>query len=170
MGAGSGAGGICAALKCPHARVTLVDTNLAALALARVNARAAGVAVELVARSSVPEGADLVIANPPYMMDAAARGYRHGGSLHGGEVALEWVRDALGKLAPGGSVLLYTGVAIVDGRSPLGAALRKACEEAGADFAIAEIDPDVFGEELEQPAYAEVERIAAVGAVIRKLR
>jgi hypothetical protein len=31
-----------------------------------------------------------------------------------------------------------------------------------------EIDPDVFGEELSKPIYADVERIAVVGAVITK--
>jgi hypothetical protein len=32
----------------------------------------------------------------------------------------------------------------------------------------AEIDPDIFGEELDSPGYEQVERIAAVGAVIEK--
>lgn len=31
-----------------------------------------------------------------------------------------------------------------------------------------EIDPDVFGEELEQPAYAAAHRIAAVGLVVTR--
>jgi len=30
------------------------------------------------------------------------------------------------------------------------------------------VDPDVFGEELGQPAYGEVERIAAVGLVVQR--
>ena len=34
--------------------------------------------------------------------------------------------------------------------------------EKSAKVHYEEIDPDVFGEELENPAYAEVERIAAV--------
>jgi hypothetical protein len=32
---------------------------------------------------------------------------------------------------------------------------------------LSEIDPDVFGEELDQPSYQNVERIAAIGALIR---
>jgi hypothetical protein len=33
-----------------------------------------------------------------------------------------------------------------------------------------ELDPDVFGEDLDEPAYAQVERIALVGAVIVRPR
>ena len=60
------------------------------------------------------------------------------------------------------TMLLYTGAAFTGGRAPLLDALR----ELDASVSVEEIDPDVFGEELEQPAYAEVERIAAIGAVI----
>ena len=168
MGAGSGAGGIAAARLAPGARVSLIDTNPAALALARVNARAAGLAAECVRDDSLPDGMDMVVANPPYMMDDGGRAYRDGGDLLGGSVALAWVRDALAKLAPGGTMLLYTGAAYRDGASPLLAALQSACREAGASLNIEELDPDVFGEELERPRYAAVERIAAIGAVIRK--
>ena len=35
-------------------------------------------------------------------------------------------------------------------------------ERHGAAFHYEELDPDVFGEELEKPGYAAVERIAAV--------
>jgi hypothetical protein len=31
-----------------------------------------------------------------------------------------------------------------------------------------ELDPDIFGEELGKPAYDDVERIAAIGAVVEK--
>jgi methylase of polypeptide subunit release factors len=168
LGAGSGAGAIAAARLAPEARVTLVDVNPQALALAGVNARAAGVAVELVEGREAPPGADVIVANPPYMMDSAARAYRDGGALLGGAVALQWVEQALDALAPGGTMLLYTGAAIVDGASPLVTAIGAACAQAGALLQVEEIDPDVFGEELNQPAYAQVERIAALGAVIRQ--
>jgi hypothetical protein len=36
------------------------------------------------------------------------------------------------------------------------------------DWSYTEIDPDVFGEELEQTAYAHVERIAAVGLTVTR--
>jgi SAM-dependent methyltransferase len=167
MGAGSGAGGIAAARLAPDASIALVDRNPQALRLARVNARAADVQVELRQADALPRGADIVVANPPYMIDPAGRAYRDGGDLFGGAVALEWVEDALGKLAPGGTMLLYTGAAVVGGEFPFVTALRGACDEAGALLEVEEIDPDVFGEELEQPAYVEVERIAAIGAVMR---
>jgi methylase of polypeptide subunit release factors len=167
MGAGSGAGGIAASRLAPAAKIALLDTNPAALALAGVNARAAGVQAELLESGSLPVGANVVIANPPYMMDPGARTYRDGGELLGGQVALDWTRDALAKLAPGGTLLLYTGAAVADGTAPLVPALERACTEAGATLAIEELDPDVFGEELEQPAYTGVERIAAIGAIVR---
>src|SRR6185437_9066499 len=81
MGAGSGAGGISVARAVPGARITLVDVNCAALRLARPNAAAADVAVELEESDCLPDGADLIVANPPYMMDSTERAYRHGGGL-----------------------------------------------------------------------------------------
>ena len=64
-------------------------------------------------------------------------------------------------------MLLYTGAAFVDGEAPFLAALERSCADAGADLDVTEIDPDVFGEELDEPPYAKVERIAAIGAIIR---
>jgi methylase of polypeptide subunit release factors len=163
MGAGSGAGGILAAGLAPSAKVTLVDTNPAALELAAINAEAAGGEVGLVHADHVPDGCDLVIANPPYMIDSARRTYRDGGSEHGGEIARDWVKQALTALVPGGTMLLYTGSAVVDGHILLLDRLKAMCAEAHASIAAEEIDPDLFGEELDSPAYADVERIAAVG-------
>lgn len=167
MGAGSGAGGIAAARLAPSASITLVDRNKAALELAEINAAAAGVTVALQEGQDIPRGADLVLANPPYMIDRHRRSYRDGGALLGGEVSRTWAAQAAERLAPGGTLLLYTGAAYIDGHSPLLAALEEIAREAGATLAIDELDPDVFGEELDQPGYEAVERIAAVGAVLR---
>ena len=167
MGAGTGAGAIAASRVRTAGRTTLVDVNSRALSLAAINAAAAGLEAETLLSDSVPEGPDLIIANPPYMMDAAARSYRDGGDLLGGAVALDWVVQALDRLAPGGTMLLYTGAAFVGGQSPLLASLAGVCTDSGAVLEIEEIDPDVFGDELRQPHYAGVERIAAVGAAIR---
>jgi hypothetical protein len=71
-------------------------------------------------------------------------------------------------MTPGGTTLLYTGAAVTGGETPLLAALRDACDQASAELQFEEIDPDVFGEELEQPPYRSVERIALVCATIRK--
>jgi len=163
MGAGCGSGGIALSTIFPDAKVSLVDVNPEALSLAEVNAAAAGASVETRCSDRLPEGADLVIANPPYLMDSAERQYRHGGELLGGAIALDWLRQALDQLTPGGTMLLYTGAAFVDGRSPLLVALKSDCNAAGAQITIEEIDPDVFGEELQREEYRDVERIAAVG-------
>jgi methylase of polypeptide subunit release factors len=166
MGAGSGAGTIAALRLRQFAKATMVDVNNAALKLAAINAAVAGVRADTLAATAMPAGADLVIANPPYMMDAEARSYRDGGNLLGGAIAIDWARQALTKLAPGGTMLLYTGVAYADGRSPALDELAIACADASAALEISEIDPDVFGDELSKPQYQGVERIAAIGAVI----
>jgi methylase of polypeptide subunit release factors len=165
MGAGSGAGAICAAALLPHARLTLVDTNKEALRLARINAEAAGVAAETVAAASVEAvegGFDLLIANPPYLMDEGSRSYRDGGAMNGAALALEWALAG----ARRGDVLLYAGAAIVDGKDALRAALEAALPALGRTLRYEELDPDVFGEELSASFYRGVERIAAIGAVI----
>jgi methylase of polypeptide subunit release factors len=167
MGAGSGVGGIVAARSAPGSRVMLVDCNQAALDLAQLNAAAAGVDVELVQSDQVPRGADLMIANPPYLVDPLERTYRNGGGLLGAEVALAWLEQALERLNPGGAVLLYTGAAFVDGEAPLLREIGRACDAAGAQWSSDEIDVDVFGDELSRPAYGNVERIAALGIVVQ---
>jgi hypothetical protein len=63
-------------------------------------------------------------------------------------------------------MLLYTGAAFSRGRSPLVEQLGQL--EASAIIEIEEIDPDVFGEELDRIEYREVERIAALGISVRK--
>jgi hypothetical protein len=89
----------------------------------------------------------------------------------GARISIDWARAAIPKLAPGGRLLLYTGSAIVTGgRDRLREALQATAQAAGASLRYREIDPDVFGEELEKPAYREAERIAAVGAVITRPR
>ena len=167
MGTGCGAAGIIAAKMCPNALVELVDASEKALGFARINAIAVGVAPQFIHNDKVPANVDLVIANPPYLMDEGGRTYRDGGDLFGGRIALDWAEQALSQLNPGGRLLLYTGAAFVGGKAPLLDALHTAAAEAGAELTIEEIDPDVFGEELECDAYGEVERIAAIGAVIR---
>lgn len=171
IGAGAGMGAIMAAPLIPGARLTLVDINPAALRLARINARAAGLEVETVEGSgmnAVTGPIDLAIANPPYIVDAQDRTYRHGGDMHGARLSLDWTLDAARRLEPGGRMLLYTGVAIIDGHDPLRDALERDLPELGCSLRYRELDPDIFGEELERSAYADVERIAAVGAVVGK--
>ena len=69
---------------------------------------------------------------------------------------------------PGGRVLLYSGSAIVDGADRLEADLVAHLPALGCTMRYEEIDPDIFGEELDGASYQDVERIAAIGAVIAK--
>ena len=171
IGAGAGVGAITVAGFAQCARVTLTDINPAALRLARVNARHAGLRVETLEGPGLDpvEGpVDLVIANPPFIVDSQSRAYRDGGGMHGSELSLEWTTAASERLAPGGRMLLYTGSAIVAGTDALETALRELAESAHLALRYEELDPDIFGEELDGPAYRDVERIAAVGAVISR--
>lgn len=173
IGTGAGVGGIVAADACPQARVTLTDINAKALRCARINAAFAGIAVETVESdglADVPGPVDVAIANPPYIIDAGGRAYRDGGAMHGGRLSLDLACDAADRLSPGGRLLLYTGSAIVGGHDALKAALVEAMADRGCDLVYRELDPDVFGEELDQPGYAQVDRIAVVGAVATRRR
>ena len=171
IGAGAGVGGIVAAAHLPGAAVELVDVNGKALRFARANAAHAGVAVATYRSDgveAVAPGFDLAIANPPFIIDEGGPAYRAGGGMLGAELSLQWARAAAAKLAPGGRMLLYTGSAIVAGRDALREGLERELPALGCTVVYREIDPDIFGEELERPAYRDVERIAAVGAVIVK--
>ncbi|AJP72911.1 methyltransferase [Sphingomonas hengshuiensis] len=171
IGTGSGVGAIVAAGMAEGARVAMTDVNPQALRLARINARAAGVAirgVEGADLSAIEEPIDVALANPPYIIDDADRTYRSGGGMLGGQVSLDMARMAAARLAPGGRVILYTGSAIVGGEDRLRGALEALAEAQGLSLRYREIDPDVFGEELERPAYAGVDRIAVVAAVLTR--
>ena len=48
------------------------------------------------------------------------------------------------------------------------AAFLETAADAGCALRYREIDPDVFGEQLDLPGYEDVERIAAVGAVLSR--
>ncbi len=173
IGAGAGVGGITAQPLLPEARISLIDINPGALRFAAVNARHAGIEVELVEGDGVaglPGIVDLAIANPPYLMDDRGRYYRDGGDDLGSALSLDWAIAWASRLAPGGRMLLYTGSAIVDGRDGFRVRLESELGRLGCTLGYRELDPDVFGEELEAPAYANVERIAAVGAVIEAAR
>ena len=177
VGCGSGTGGVVAArylkkLGVPFS-VVMNDINPLALHYTSVNSAFAGIPVVLAegdALSAVTGVFDLVISNPPYLDDASARAYRHGGVRLGRALSVRIVAEALARLAPGGQLLLYTGVAIVDGMDPFIAEMLPLLARSDCDWSYSEIDPDVFGEELEQPVYAHVDRIAAVGLVATRHR
>lgn len=171
IGAGAGVGAIVAAGCCPKARVTMTDVNPKALRLARINAAFAKVEalfVETDGLDGIEPGIDVALANPPYIIDPKGRAYRDGGDMHGAALSLEMAVAAAERLAPGGRLLLYTGSAIMGGRDAFREALEAAMTKHGCSLAYREIDPDVFGEELEKPQYADVDRIAVIGAVATK--
>jgi hypothetical protein len=171
IGSGSGVGAISAARLLPGVKLTLADINPAALELAAVNARHAGLDVETVEApglQGVSGEFDLVLANPPFVMDEEGRAYRDGGDLHGLRLSLDWAEEAMRRLLNGGAMLLYTGSAIVAGRDGFRHALEHSAQGLGCTLRYTELDPDIFGELLEEPAYHDVERIAAVGAVLVK--
>lgn len=170
-GAGAGVGGITAALGQPEPELVLADINPQALYLASINAEHAGLShrAVTVGRPNELDGPfDLFVTHPPFMIDEAGRAYRDGGDLYGARLSLDWVREGVKLLAPGGRLLLHTGVSIVDGRDVLLEALLEPLTQAGLTVAYHELDPDIFGEDLEQPGYVEVERIAAVGLCVTR--
>ncbi|MET0962099.1 MAG: class I SAM-dependent methyltransferase [Noviherbaspirillum sp.] len=170
IGCGSGAGGLMLSKQCPRADLMLNDINPLALRYAALNAHASALKAQLALGDSlaaVQGNFDLIIANPPYMVDKDARTYRHGGDGLGSSLSLSMAMQSLPRLKPGGCLLLYTGVAIVDSRDGFLEELTPALNSAGYSWRYEEIDPDVFGEELTQPAYQKVDRIAAVGLVAR---
>jgi methylase of polypeptide subunit release factors len=171
IGAGAGAGAIAAARVATDAYFTLTDINPQALRLAAINWVMAHLGpVYFAVCDAIPDQlpdhappVDCIVANPPYIADAAHRAYRDGGAMHGAEVSLAWARIAAERLPSGGAFLLYTGSAIVNGEDRLKAMLHETLR--GFDVSYRELDPDVFGEELERADYTDVERIAAVGCV-----
>ena len=174
IGCGSGIGALLIARAAQHAQVTAVDINPLALRYTAINAALAGVSNVSVQSSDLLDelsGAfDLIVANPPYMLDAGQRTYRHGGGALGAQLSLRIVEQARERLSPGGSLLLYSGVAVVDGRDALLEAIR--LRLAGPEWAwvYREVDPDVFGEQLLEPGYEQVERIAAVALTVNRSR
>ncbi|MEJ5988789.1 methyltransferase [Ramlibacter sp. PS3R-8] len=174
VGCGTGAGGITAALcaRDAKARLALTDINHRALAFAGANAAAAGCGEAALAQGDLFHAIqgpwDLIIANPPYLNDDKQRLYRHGGGRWGEALSARIVREGVEQLAPGGRLVLYTGAVMGEGGDPLFDALRPELEAAGHPWSYREMDPDVFGEELEEPAYADAERIAAVALVVQR--
>jgi release factor glutamine methyltransferase len=164
VGCGTGAGAISIANRV-ESRV-LADISPRALSFARVNAHLNEVNAEVIHSDildAVSDPVDLVIANPPYMRDDAARLYRDGGGAYGEGLGVRIVSEALSRLSKGGALVLYTGSAFVDGTDTFRRAVSPLLSDRHVRFEYEELDPDVFGDELERPHYAAAERIAAVG-------
>ncbi len=169
LGVGAGVGILTAGRLFPSAQLIGADINPVALSFARINAQAAGRDLATWGGEDLPpapESFDLILANPPFIAGRSGRVYRDGGGEAGMEVALRWAKASATRLAPGGRLILYTGAPVQDGEDLFRAALGGLLTEASFSLDYEEIDPDIFGGALSQEAYRDVERIAAVAAVI----
>lgn len=173
LGCGTGIGALLLAQKLPYSEILALDINPTALQLCTINAQLANTyhvkptySDQL---SDVTGDFDLIVANPPYMLDPLKRQYRHGGGSHGDGLSREIVINSYSRLSSGGSLLLYTGVAIVAGQDPFYLWLKNQLHATDCHWQYEEIDPDVFGEELLANAYQDVDRIAVVQLTLTKL-
>ena len=168
IGTGSGIGAVIASRVARPDRVIATDINPTALDLAAVSAQHADCVVEFVLGDLPDVAIDVAVANPPFLVDDGERAYRHGGALRGCSIALDMATAAMAQLTPGGRLILYTGSPIARGRDGFRSVLAEAAEAADCSLRYDEIDPDIFGEELDRPAYAGVDRIALVAAIAVK--
>ena len=129
LGTGTGALALAIAKAWPDALVTAVDASDDALALARENAAATGLAERTTFLKSdwfaaLPAEAifDVIVSNPPYLTDAEVAEAEPEVRLHDPRAALVAPRDGLAdlekiiagaasRLAPGGLLALETGIA-----------------------------------------------------------
>lgn len=166
IGCGSGAAGIVVAKTWPSCDVLMTDVNEVALRLSRVNSNFAATKNCLSINSNLFERVDgkfdLIMSNPPYLNDPMERRYRHGGGALGSELSIKIVETSLSRLAPLGTLLLYTGSPIIDGQDTFCGAITRLLSQTSFDWSYEEIDPDVFGEELDTSAYRDADRIAVV--------
>jgi SAM-dependent methyltransferase len=183
LGCQSGAAGVLAArLLEPHThsedagvRVLFTDTHPRTLRLATANARLAGLSrfacLQSETLADAPGAIDLVLAHPPYQLSfqptGGPGGHERVDPAWGTDAAVRMVESALQRLAPGGRLLLCTGAPVVRGVDQLWQRLQTLLVQAGAQrhavYRYQMLEPDVWGHLLTQPAYTEVERIAAVG-------
>jgi methylase of polypeptide subunit release factors len=169
LGCGSGAGGLAVAAGRDIGTLHLTDINPIALALAGVNAAHAGQPASFAKSdlfAALDGQFDLILANPPYLADPAGRVYRDGGGTLGLELGLRIVREGIARLAPGGTLFLYTGAPIVSGVDRFRFEAEQILTADRFHIEYSEIDPDVFGEELDMPAYREADRIAAISLMV----
>lgn len=174
IGCGSGVGAILIGRARRDAQVLAVDINPTALRFTAVNASLAKANNVVAYHSDILSGTtgefDLIVANPPYMKDSQERAYRHGGDQLGSQLSVRILAQAIERLAPGGSVLLYTGAPSVDGVDLFLEQARQLIDRADLAWSYREMDPDVFGEELETETYQEADRIAAVVLTVTRIQ
>ena len=152
LGTGTGAIALVLATKYPAASVTAVDKSADALALARANAEALGLAARVNFVQSdwfeaLPAEAryELIVANPPYLSDGEVReaqpevkDYEPLSALSAGANSAadleRIIRDARAHLAPGGLLACETGIAQHAQLQPLAAEAGYARTESLRDL------------------------------------
>jgi release factor glutamine methyltransferase len=157
-GTGSGILAVTVALEWPNATVTALDRSVAALALARENARTLG-ALERIAfvgsdwLSALGAGRgierfDLVVANPPYVpledaphLDKTVSDHEPGLAIFGGADGLDPLRILLSSLPP----LLRTGAPFIFEFGYAQASLVSDLVEASGTFRLSAIRLDAAG-------------------------
>ncbi len=133
VGTGTGAVALSLVQELPEARVTALDISSGALALARENAEASRLEVELVEgdfRDGLPNGPyDLVVSNPPYVrpdeiesLEPEVREWEPREALVSEDGPAEVARVAAPALKPGGALALEVG----DGQAPAVAGVLEA--------------------------------------------
>lgn len=165
---GTSAVAMSVAKRFPDSEVFAADINPKALFYSQVNKNEAGLPQLHPVYSNLfanLEGKfDLIFANPPYLIDIHERQYRHGGHLlDGTDLSFNILKEGINRLTPHGSLFLYTGIAIgYEGNKFLEALQDWIKAYPDFSYSYEEIDPDVFGEELEQATYQHIDRIALV--------
>ncbi|PVH90865.1 hypothetical protein DM02DRAFT_734393 [Periconia macrospinosa] len=166
----------------PQARNTGLDLNPQALKYGAVNARLAGTTVEFLESNlyaSVPSslhesgGVDPIVSNPPYIASCEDGKdlpvYADGGANFGLDISMRIVEEGRDILSRNGMLMIYTGVAVPvtnPGLDPFLERIRKVEGVELVEYTV--LHPDMWPEEIGMGAYAEVGRIQAVGAVLKR--
>ncbi len=175
IGTGSGVGGVvlASALQHQYESLLLTDINPKALEYAKIN-----LAINQTPRveycisdlyESVTAPFDIIVSNPPYLVDSSKRAYRHGGGEYGSLLSTRIVLEGLPLLADDGVMMLYTASPIVDGNDLFLDSIKQIFSDKNYSVVYEEIDCDVFGEELSTSAYRQVDRIALISLVVHKI-
>jgi hypothetical protein len=169
IGCGAGVGGLVAALRFPAASVVLGDINPKALDLAAANAAAMDVKAKVTLSDGMagaagplrPDRRQSALCRRPVWPRLQGR-RRHARRAPG----LDWA-------ARPWSAWHSAGRSRSTPAAPFWTAASTPCVSRwrgwwpmGGGLTYEELDPDIFSGELRREAYADVERIAAVGAVI----
>jgi len=142
LGCGVGVLGLVAALRCPNARVSLVDSHARAIECAQANAAALGVQERVRTLLTadplcdLSPGFDLALSNPPYygnyriaemFLDTAAKVLVPGGRIVLVTKGPEWFTEAMGARFSDVEAREVKGYWVIQARQPAHADNRRTC-------------------------------------------